>query len=87
MHVDAEKAWTLKMSEPDLNKQLNDLIEREREILKKMNVARRAGASDGIIGQMMYMLDEVKFEQQDIRAKQAAGSGKDNDFGSFISIG
>jgi hypothetical protein len=35
----------------------------------------------------MYMLDEVKFEQQDIRAKQAAGSGKDNDFGSFISIG
>ena len=87
MHVAVEKAWTLKMSEPDLNKQLNDLIEREREILKKMNVARRAGASDGVIGQMMYMLDEVKFEQQDIRAKQAAGSGKDNDFGSFISIG
>mgnify|MGYP007077684830 CR=1 FL=1 len=87
MHVDAVKVWTLKMTEPDLNKQLNDLIEREREILKKMNVARRAGASDGVIGQMMYMLDEVKFEQQDIRAKQAAGSGKDNDFGSFISIG
>ena len=75
------------MSEPDLNKQLNDLIEREREILKKLNVARRAGASEGIIGQMMYMLDEVKFAQQDIRAKQAASSGKDNDFGSFISIG
>jgi hypothetical protein len=75
------------MSEPDLNKQLNDLIEREREILKKLNVARRAGASEGIIGQMMYMLDEVKFSQQDIRAKQAAVSGKDNDFGSFISIG
>ena len=87
MHVVAVKAWTLKMTEPDLNKQLNDLIEREREILKKMNVARRAGASDGVIGQMMYMLDEVKFEQQDIRAKQVAGSGKDNDFGSFISIG
>ena len=75
------------MSEPDLNKQVNDLIEREREILKKLNVARRAGASEGIIGQMMYMLDEVKFAQQDIRAKQAASSGKDNDFGSFISIG
>ena len=75
------------MSEPDLNKQLNDLIEREREILKKMNVARRAGASEGIIGQMTYMLDEVKFAQMDIRAKQAASSGKDNDFGSFISIG
>lgn len=74
------------MSEPDLNKQLNDLIEREREILKKMNVARRAGASEGIIGQMNYMLDECRFAQQDIRAKQAS-SGKDNDFGSFISIG
>lgn len=75
------------MSEPDLNKQLNELIEREREILKKLNVARRAGASEGIIGQMTYMLDECKFAQQDIRAKQIAGSGKDNDFGSFISIG
>lgn len=75
------------MTEPDLNKQLNDLIEREREILKKLNIARRAGASEGIIGQMMYMLDEIKFTQQDIRAKQAAGTGKDNDFGSFISIG
>ena len=75
------------MSEPDLNKQLNDLIEREREILKKMNVARRAGASEGVIGQMMFMLDEVQFAQQDIRAKQAAVPGKDNDFGSFISIG
>jgi hypothetical protein len=75
------------MSDPDLNKQLNDLIEREREILKKMNVARRAGASEGIIGQMMFMLDEVQFAQQDIRAKQASGAGKNNDFGSFISIG
>jgi hypothetical protein len=75
------------MTEPDMNKQLNDLIEREREILKKLNIARRAGASEGIIGQMNYMLEECKFAQQDIRAKQAAGSGKDNDFGSFISIG
>ena len=75
------------MSEPDLNKQLNDLIEREREILKKLNVARRAGASEGVIGQMMFMLDEVKFSQMDIRAKQAASTNKDNDFGSFISIG
>lgn len=75
------------MTEPDLNKQLNDLIEREREILRKLNVARRAGASEGIIGQMMFMLDEVKFAQMDIRAKQAAGTNKDNDFGSFISIG
>ena len=75
------------MSEPDLNKKLNELIEREREIIKKLNVARRAGASEGIIGQMMFMLDEVQFAQQDIRSKQASSTGKDNDFGSFISIG
>jgi hypothetical protein len=75
------------MSEPDLNKQLNELIEREREILKKMNVARRAGASESIIGQMTYMLEECKFAQQDIRAKQSAGSDKGSDFGSFLSIG
>jgi hypothetical protein len=75
------------MSEPDLNKQLNELIEREREIIKKLNVARRAGASDQIIGQMNYMLSECQFAQNDIRAKQSAKSGKDNDFGGFLSIG
>jgi hypothetical protein len=75
------------MSEPDLNKQLNELIEREREIIKKLNVARRAGASESIIGQMTYMLDECQFAQHDIRAKQASKSGKDTDFGSFLSIG
>jgi hypothetical protein len=75
------------MSEPDLNKQLNDLIEREREILKKLNVARRAGASEGIIGQMMFMLDECKFAQMDIRQKQSSGADKDSDFGNFLTIG
>lgn len=75
------------MSEPDLNKQLNELIEREREILKKMNIARRAGAGEQIIGQMNYMLDECKFAQMDIRQKQSAGNDKDSDFGNFLSIG
>jgi hypothetical protein len=75
------------MSEPDLNKQLADLIEREREILKKLNVAYRAGASEGVIGQMNFMLDECKFAQMDIRQKQSASSNKDSDFGNFLSIG
>lgn len=75
------------MTEPDLNKQLNDLIERERDILKKLNVARRAGASEQIIGQINFLLSECQFAQHDIRARQSSKSGKDNDFGSFLSIG
>jgi len=72
------------MSE-DINKQLATLIEREREILKKMNVAHRAGASEQIMGQLNYMLEECRFTQQDLRQLQA-GKGKD-DFDNFISIG
>jgi len=72
------------MSE-DINKQLATLIEREREILKKMNVAQRAGASEQIMGQLNYMLEECRFTQQDLRQLQA-GKGKD-DFDNFISIG
>jgi hypothetical protein len=76
------------MAEPDLNQQLNTLIEREREILKKMNVARRAGASEGIIGQMNFMLDEVRFAQHDVRQLQQQNPGKDAaGLGDFISIG
>ena len=72
------------MSE-DINKQLATLIEREREILKKMNVAQRAGAGEQIMGQLNYMLEECRFTQQDLRQLQA-GKGKD-DFDNFISIG
>jgi hypothetical protein len=72
------------MSE-DITKQLTALIEREREILKKMSLAQRAGAGEQIMGQLNYMLDECRFSQQDLRQLQA-GKGKD-DFDNFISIG
>jgi len=75
------------MTTPDLNKQLIDLIERERVILKKLSIARRAGSSENIIGQITYMLDEIRFAQQDTRALQSANTGKDDGFNSFISIG
>jgi len=69
----------------DFNKQLSALQEREREILKKMSLAQRAGAGEQIIGQLNFMLDECRFNQQDLRQLQA-GRGKD-DFDNFISIG
>jgi hypothetical protein len=72
------------MSE-DFNKQLSALQEREREILKKMSLAQRAGAGEQIIGQLNFMLDECRFSQQDLKLLQA-GKGKD-DFDNFISIG
>ena len=72
------------MSE-DINKQLAALMEREREILKKMGLAQRAGAGEQIMGQLNYMLEECRFTQQDLRQLQAS-KGKD-DFDNFISIG
>ena len=76
------------MAESDLNQKLNTLIEREREILKKMNVARRAGASEGVLGQLNFMLDEVRFAQHDIRQIQQQNPGKDTSgLGDYISIG
>jgi len=72
------------MSE-DINKQLSALQEREREILKKISLAQRAGAGEQVIGQLHFMLDECRFSQQDLRQLQA-GKGKD-DFDNFISIG
>ena len=69
----------------DFNKQLSALQEREREILKKMSIAQRAGAGEQIIGQLNFMLDECRFSQQDLKLLHA-GRGKD-DFDNFISIG
>jgi hypothetical protein len=68
--------------------QLNKLLEREREILKKIGVASRAGANEMVLAQMQFMLDECRFAQHDLRQIQAAhNQGKKDDFGGFISIG
>lgn len=65
---------------------LNALMERERDILKKLNVAYRAGASEQVIGQMNYLLEECRAAQFDTRLTQRADK-KDSDFGDFLSIG
>jgi hypothetical protein len=72
--------------EQTIDQKINALIEREREILKKMNIARLAGASEGILNQMSFLLDECKFQQQELRILQKSNS-KDSDFDNYISIG
>jgi hypothetical protein len=72
--------------EQTIDQKINALIEREREILKKMHTARQAGASEGILNQMTFLLDECKFQQQELRILQKSNS-KDSDFDNYISIG
>jgi hypothetical protein len=70
------------------DQQFNDLLERERAIIKKMNTAIRAGANETIIGQFEYMLQECKIQQQEIRIlQQNAQSNGKTDFDNFLSIG
>jgi hypothetical protein len=64
--------------------QLQKLMEQEREIIKKMNVALRAGANPTIISQFDFMLQECRFAQQELRVKQKSGG---DDFGDYLSIG
>lgn len=65
---------------------INELIEQERNILKKMNTAIRAGANSTIIGQFEFMLQECRIAQQEIRMIQREGNGN-SDFDNFLSIG
>lgn len=74
------------MTEPTLDQKLHDLVEKERQILKKIGVAARAGASDGILAQLNFMLDECRFSQFEL--KQLMKENKaDSGFDDFLSIG
>lgn len=66
--------------------QLQTLMNHEREIIKKMNVALRAGANSVILGQFDHMLTECRLAQQEIRIKQKS-DGQDGDFDNYLSIG
>ena len=66
---------------------LNALIEREREILKKLNVANRAMASESVIMQMQFLLDECRMQQDELRAMQKANGASNQGFDDFLSIG
>jgi hypothetical protein len=70
----------------DSSTKLSELIEREREIIKKMNIALRANANPQILSHFDFLLTEVRFQQQEIRAKQRLDN-KDSDFDNFLSIG
>jgi len=71
---------------PTPEQQLQSLMEKERELIKKMNVALRAGANPTIISQFDYLLHECRFAQQELRMKQKS-SDKDSDFDNYLSIG
>jgi hypothetical protein len=68
-----------------IDKQLNDLQEQERSIIKKMNLAIRAGANPAILGQFDFMLQECRFAQQELKILK--GSSGDSEFDNFLSIG
>lgn len=71
-----------------LDQRFNELLEHERALIKKMNTAIRAGANPMIISQFEFMLQECKFQQQELRVLQQneQANGK-TDFGNFLSIG
>lgn len=69
-----------------LDQRLNALIEREREILKKMSVASRAMASPQVIGQMNFLLEECRMQQAEIRQLKSTNN-KDSSFDDYLSIG
>jgi hypothetical protein len=68
-----------------IDKRLNDLQEQERTIIKKMNLAIRAGANPTVLGQFDFMLQECRFAQQELKILK--GSSGDSEFDNFLSIG
>jgi hypothetical protein len=72
------------MTEPTVEQQLQALMERERELIKKMNVAMRANANPQILGQFDFLLQECRIAQQELRIKQKSGG---DDFNDYLSIG
>ena len=70
----------------DYAQQLNELQEREREIVKKTNTALRAGASYAILQQLQFLLEECKAQQHELKLLSKADDDKDS-FDDFLSIG
>ena len=71
----------------DFAKRLNVLQEREREIMKKMNVAMRANANHALLEQMQFMLEENRAAQFELKIiEREKNDGKDG-FNDFLSIG
>jgi len=65
---------------------LNALQEREREILKKLNVAHRAMASETVIAQLQFLLEDCRFQQFELRQLRKTDE-KESGFDDYLSIG
>lgn len=70
----------------DYQAKLGELLEKEKTLIKKMNVALRAGANTAIIGQFQFMLEEIRIAQFELRSLQANGKADDG-FDGYLSIG
>lgn len=70
----------------DYQAKLTELLEKEKAVIKKMNVALRAGANPSIIGQFQFMLEEIRMAQFELRSIQAGGK-TDDGFDGYLSIG
>lgn len=68
-----------------IDQRLNELMEREREIIKKMNVAIRAQANPQVLSHFDFLLQECRIAQQELRMTQK-NNDKD-DFNDYLSIG
>lgn len=73
------------MADDNLNK-LNALIEQEKNLIRKMNVAMRAGANQQILDQFNFMLEECRLAQFELREFNKANNSDDK-FGDYLSIG
>jgi hypothetical protein len=73
------------MADENLNK-LNALIEQEKNLIRKMNVALRAGANQQILGQFNFMLEECRLAQFELRETNKTNNSDDK-FGDYLSIG
>lgn len=70
----------------DYQVKLTELLEKEKTLIKKMNIALRAGSNPVIIGQFQYMLEEVRMAQFELRSLQA-NNKSDDGFNDYLSIG
>lgn len=70
----------------NIEEQLMKLLEREREIIKKMNSALRANSNLTIMNHFNFLLEEVRLKQQELRLKKLTNN-KDSNFDDYLSIG
>lgn len=73
------------MADETQNK-LNALLEQEKTLIRKMNVAMRAGANQQILGQFQFMLEECRLAQFELRVISRANN-PDDKFDDYLSIG